>query len=212
MADPVQDFVSQQNLFNLAEGQQSPAQQPQQTATDASIGMDDYMPPVPNTNVVSMPQYASRRIVPFDQSLGPTQRDNTFGGMAKTLTQIIKEKESTDNYQAVNPKSSASGAYQYTDSTWNNYGGYPKAALAPPAVQDQKFREDIVNRLSTYGGDPYKAIAAHYLPALADDPTKWDKPFKVHGKVVKPVLSYVRYVTKGTPLEAGLNEYLANRK
>jgi hypothetical protein len=209
MADPVQDFVSQQNLFNLAEGQRP---QPQQTATDASIGMDDYMPPVPNNNVVSLPQYGNRGITPYDASLGPTRPDDSSAGMAKTLTKIIKARESTDNYQAVNPKSSASGAYQYTDSTWNNYGGYPKAALAPPAVQDQRFREDIVHRLATYDGDPYKAIAAHYLPALANDPTKWDKPFSVHGKAVKPVLSYVRYVTKGTPLEAGLDEYLANRE
>lgn len=212
MIDSVQDFVSQQNLFNLAEGQPQPQQYPQQTATDASIGMDEYMPPVPNNNVVSLPQYGNRRIPSYDASLGPSPKPGDFGGMAKTLTQIIKARESTDNYQAVNPKSSASGAYQYTDSTWNNYGGYPKAALAPPAIQDQRFRDDIVHRLATYGGDPYKAIAAHYLPALADDPTKWDKPFKVHGKVVKPVLSYVRYVTKGTPLEAGLNEYLASRE
>lgn len=208
MADPVQEFVSQQNLFNLAQGQ-VPMGAP--SASDVSSGLDTFMPPVPS-NIIHMPQVAQRKYISYDVEPQATQQNQNFDSSAKLLTQIIRQKESTDNYQAVNPRSTASGAYQYTDSTWNGYGGYPKAALAPPAVQDKKFQADIIHRLATYGGDPYKAIAAHYLPALADDPTKWDKPFKVHGRTVKPVLSYVRYVTKGTPLEAGLDEYLTQRQ
>jgi hypothetical protein len=208
MADPITDFVSQQNLFNLAQGQR-----PQNTsASDESIGMESYMPPVPGNNITHLPQFANRRYIAAAVEPRATQQGQEFDNYAKLLTRIIKQKESTDNYQAVNPKSSASGAYQYTDSTWNGYGGYTKAALAPPAIQDKKFHEDITARLSNFDGDPYKTIAAHYLPALANDPTKWDKPFKVHGRTVKPVLSYVRYVTQGTPLEAGLDEYLAQRQ
>lgn len=221
MADPVQDFVSQQNLFNLAQGVTPTSQETPNvndlppSASDVSSGMDEYMPPLPGNNVVHLPQFTQRRYFSAELEPRATQERQIFDSSVKMLTKIIKQKESTDNYQAINKErkgNTASGAYQYTDATWNGYGGYPKAALAPPAVQDRRFQEDISHRLQEYDGDPYKAIAAHYLPALADDPSKWDKPFKVHGRVVKPVVSYVRYITKGTPLEAGLDEYLANRE
>lgn len=45
-------------------------------------------------------------------------------------------------YQAQNPRSTASGAYQFLDSTWRNvsaragHGGYSKARHAPMHVQD----------------------------------------------------------------------------
>lgn len=50
------------------------------------------------------------------------------------------------DYRNQNPSSTASGAWQFLDSTWAGYGGYSRAMYAPPAVQDAKarlvFRQD----------------------------------------------------------------------
>jgi len=54
----------------------------------------------------------------------------------------VRSHESGGNYQAQNPRSSASGAYQFLDSTWRNasaragHAGYGSAAAAPWWVQD----------------------------------------------------------------------------
>jgi hypothetical protein len=128
------------------------------------------------------------------------------------LTNWIKKHESSGNYTALNrerPGNTASGAYQYTDSTWNGYGGYKKALYAPPEVQDRRFQEDIANRYNKFAGDPFKVIAAHYLPAFADNPRIWRQSIVVKGQKVHPIEQYVRKVIKGTPLEAQFDEYLA---
>ena len=54
----------------------------------------------------------------------------------------VRRHESGGNYQAKNPTSTASGAYQFLDSTWRTmsaragHSGYGSARHAPPAVQD----------------------------------------------------------------------------
>lgn len=207
MTDYLDQFASTQNLLDSARGMGAgmPASASESaTPYQPSIPTDDYLPPrLPlQNNVVN--------IQPRQQQPVPVQPNPAHTNILQELTNIIRQKESSDDYSAVNKKSSASGAYQYTDSTWNNYGGYPKAALAPPAVQDQRFEQDIAARYAKYG-NPYQAIAAHYLPALADTPNKWFSPFKVHGKVVQPVINYVRYIVRGTPLESGLHEYIAQQ-
>lgn len=54
----------------------------------------------------------------------------------------VRRHESGGNYQAENPVSTASGAYQFLDSTWRTmsaragHSGWGHAASAPPWVQD----------------------------------------------------------------------------
>jgi hypothetical protein len=55
-----------------------------------------------------------------------------------SLLAKIRSCESGGNYQAQNHYSTASGAYQFLDSTWNSFGGYKKARHAPANLQDEK--------------------------------------------------------------------------
>ncbi len=50
-------------------------------------------------------------------------------------------RESGGNIRAQNPRSTASGKWQFLDSTWAGYGGYSSAYLAPESVQDARARE-----------------------------------------------------------------------
>lgn len=62
--------------------------------------------------------------------------------------------ESGGNY-ATNTGNGYYGAFQYDISTWNNYGGYARADLAPPDVQNNKARETQAAR----GWSPWPSCA-----------------------------------------------------
>ena len=129
---------------------------------------------------------------------------------APTVANLIRQHESGNDYTALNKQgSTASGAYQYTDPTWAGYGGYSRAAFAPRAVQDQRAQADVAARLQQYEGDPFKAIAAHYLPAAAANPATWAQPYKLpNGHTVSPVADYVRATVANTPLQGQFDAYL----
>ena len=109
--------------------------------------------------------------------------DTGMGGVpdATGLTQDmviygIKMQESKGDYQADNPTSTASGAYQYIDGTWDGYGGYSHAGDAPPEVQDAKMRADTQAAYDRLG-DWERVIASHFSGEdLQEGPKEdWDR-------------------------------------
>jgi len=88
----------------------------------------------------------------------------------------IRSIESGGDYEAEAPGSTASGAYQFIDSTWDGYGGYPRASDAPPTVQDSKAAESVAAILDQHNGDIAAVPVVWYLGHLppAGDPA-WDE-------------------------------------
>ncbi|MFF5235003.1 hypothetical protein [Dactylosporangium sp. NPDC000521] len=76
----------------------------------------------------------------------------------------IRSVESGGDYHVAGPPTPygrASGAYQFIDSTWNNFKGYPTARSAPPAVQDQKAAQLMSSYHREFGRWDLVAVAWH---------------------------------------------------
>ena len=96
---------------------------------------------------------------------GPMQ----FGGDTDRILATIRQMESGNNYTAQNPTSSASGAYQFIDSTWQSltkkYGigaEYKSAKDAPPGIQDQVAQRYLSEILEKANGDVSKVPVAWF--------------------------------------------------
>jgi hypothetical protein len=98
----------------------------------------------------------------------------TDANLAPILT-TIRSIETGGNYATTITTSTASGAYAFLDGTWNEYGGYARAADAPPDLQDQKAAE-LVRAILTANDDEVSAIpVAWYIGHVpAPESSEWD--------------------------------------
>jgi len=90
-----------------------------------------------------------------------------------TILRTISQEESGGNPRAQAANSSASGKYQYTDQTWNRYGGYEHAKDAPESVQDARAASDVRRLIQQFGGKASAIFLWWYVPASLTDPAKW---------------------------------------
>ncbi len=96
-----------------------------------------YIPPTtryipPTTRYVA----PTTRYIPPATAAAPQVISGRCGGSLPPC--YVMMRESRGSLTAHNPTSTASGKWQFLNSTWNGYGGYSSAASAPESVQDAR--------------------------------------------------------------------------
>ena len=102
------------------------------------------------------------------KEFGSTKQVSGEGSSNKIL-ETIKQRESGGNYQAQAKGSTASGAYQFIDSTWQSLtkkygigGEFKSAKLAPKEIQDAVAKQYVDEILKQSGGDVSKVPLTWY--------------------------------------------------
>lgn len=88
---------------------------------------------------------------------------------------LSQETGGVNAYYRKSYSSSACGAFQYMDQSWNNFMGYKSACNAPEWVQDKRMINELQSSFNKYH-DWRKAIAAHLYPARAGNMNTWFLP------------------------------------
>ncbi|MEM7321608.1 MAG: transglycosylase family protein [Actinomycetota bacterium] len=123
-----------------ADGEQTDGAQPETTSPDPDSSEPATSEPAPaETTVPTTPETAPPETEP---PADPAFVDAGNGVLVPPVLLAIRFCESTDNYTAANPSSSARGAYQFLTGSWAAYGhkeryGVDQAHLATPAQQDE---------------------------------------------------------------------------
>jgi hypothetical protein len=84
----------------------------------------------------SLRQVTETEVVPTTRQSAPEIGSGRCGGVLPPC--YVMMRESRGDIRAENPTSSASGKWQFLDSTWAGFGGYARASHAPESVQDAK--------------------------------------------------------------------------
>jgi hypothetical protein len=133
-----------------------PTTGPAPTTTTAPAGRPPAAPPTTGPAPTAPPPPARRYVIAY-----PSQIANILA--------TIRYVESRGNYAAPPNKGNASGAYQFIASTWDGYGGYDHAYLAPPEIQDERAALDVERFLEQWDNDVSMVPVMWYYPRAARD-------------------------------------------
>lgn len=110
----------------------------------------------------------------------------TFGGQMDIVLRTLRIVESGENYQSQSKSSSASGAYQFINKTWNGYkdvwgpsGDFSGGAyLAPASVQDMVAKKKVEGILATNG---VEVVGPTWMTGHVPVGAEWDAPGGIIG-------------------------------
>jgi hypothetical protein len=110
---------------------------PAATASRAAGGLDVTPPPPPPPP----PTTTTTTTAPPAPAPAPAAEPSSGRCGGDLPPCYVMMRESGGSLTAQNPSSTASGKWQFLDSTWAGYGGYSSAWQAPESVQDAKARQ-----------------------------------------------------------------------
>ncbi|WP_420452625.1 hypothetical protein [Ilumatobacter sp.] len=145
---------------------------PRPTATTAPPRTAVVTTPSTTATVVANPPPATTTPpapAPTGPAAPPQRNIQVRSDQMEQILATIRYQESRGLYGIGLNKGRASGAYQFITSTWNGYGGYPEAYLAPPHVQDERAAADVQMFLDRYDGDVSMVPVMWYYPAAASN-------------------------------------------
>lgn len=144
----------------------APPARPSPTTVTATVPTTT--PPAPTTTAPQQPPPASTTVAPAAQNV------IAYPSQIANILATIRYVESRGNYAAPPNKGRASGAYQFITSTWDNYGGYHDAYLAPPEIQDERAAADVNRFLAQWNNDVSMIPVMWYYPRAAREPELLD--------------------------------------
>lgn len=125
--------------------------------------------------------------------VNPNVGDSDLEQQVEWFLAGLRQHES-GNQNVKSRYSSASGYYQYINSTWGGYGGYARAMDAPFEVQHERARRDALAAFKKYGSWQDAAMA-HFYPKFAGNRDQWNYiPGEENGKAFSGNPTGWRYV------------------
>ena len=142
--------------------------------------------------------------VPLIFANGGTASPPYACGQLGVILDTIRTLESGGNYQAQAAGATASGAYQYIDTTWRHWADiagvdtdqYPRALDAPPHVQDQVAAVNVAAILADHDNNPDVVPVIWYYPAALGNPELMDQiPYPTAGNTLTVREYQTRWLT-----------------